>query len=244
MRFTVKGEIKDKKMPLSYRTMIMSIIKKAIELGDKEYFNELYYYENKKSKKIKPFCFAVYLRNFKVCGDMVEVNGEISITISTPDYNLGIVVYNGFLKMKEHNYNGIIFSKNKITLEKECKVSESEVIFKTLSPIYIKNKENKSIDIDDSEYSKELNYICNLLLNSYRGYGLNKELKFTSLNMKKIVVKEKIKDFVKNSNKDFMYINAYAGVFKLEGDVEDLNLLKQLGVGFRRSEGFGLIDII
>lgn len=244
MRLTVKGKIKEKQMSLSYRTMIMSIIKKSMEFGDKEYFKELYFYEDKKNKKIKPFCFGVYLRDFKITGNNVEVNGDISITISTPDYNLGIILYNGFLKMKEHPYKGVTFIKDRVILERESKINTLDTLFKTLSPIYIKDKENNPIDVDSHDYCRELNYISDLLLKSYRGYGLREALEFIPVNMKKVVIKEKIKDFIEKTNKEYMYINGYSGIFKLKGDIEDLELLKQLGIGYRRSEGCGLIDLV
>lgn len=243
MRLKVIGNIDKEKMPLSYRTMVMSFIKKAIELGDKECFKELYYYKDKKNKKIKPFCFSVYLNDFKIINDQVQVNGDISITISTADYNLGIVLYNGLLKIKEHSYKDITFIKNRVILEKESKVTTKEAIFKTLSPIYIKDKNNKVLSPDNPKYVEELNYISNLLLKTYRGYGLTESLEFTPLQMKKTVIKEKIKDFIKNSNKEFIYINGYLGIFKLKGNIEDLQLLMELGIGFRRSEGFGLVDL-
>ncbi|MCS4585970.1 hypothetical protein FZ990_12235 [Clostridium perfringens] len=43
-----------------------------------------------------------------------------------------------------------------------------------------------------------------------------------------------------------MYIlfNSYSGVFHLRGDKDDLNLLKELGIGGRRNSGFGSIDLI
>ena len=60
--------------------------------------------------------------------------------------------------------------------------------------------------------------------------------------MKKIVVKEQIKGFKEKTGKEYIYIKAYSGIFKLIGNTEDLNLLKELGVGARRS-GFGNIDL-
>ena len=39
-------------------------------------------------------------------------------------------------------------------------------------------------------------------------------------------------------------IDAYKGVFNLQGNIHDLQILLEAGLGFRRSEGFGLIDLI
>ena len=62
--------------------------------------------------------------------------------------------------------------------------------------------------------------------------------------MRKKVVKEEIEGFKENTNKDIMYVNCYHGLFNLEGDIEDLNVLLKSGLGFRRSEGYGLFEII
>lgn len=244
MRIKVIGNGEGGIFPLNYRIMITSMIKKAIEISDEQYFKELYIFEEKKNKKIKPFSFGVYFRNYVINSDIVQVNGEISIIISTPDYNFGIALYNGLLSMKEYSFNNkYTFIKRKVLLEKENIINNSKVNFKTLSPIHIKGKDNKPIDVSSNGYEEELNYISNILLNSYRGYGLKEKLTFNPINMKKMVIKEKIKDFMINCNKEYIYINAYSGIFALEGDIEDLQLLMQLGLGFRRSEGFGLIDL-
>lgn len=245
MRIRIMGNGAGGVFPLNYRIMITSMIKKAIETSDEQYFEELYLFEGKKNKKIKPFSFGVYFRDYIIKSDIVQVNGDISIIISTPDYNLGIALYNGLLRMKEYTFNNnYTFIKRKVLLQKESVINNSKVNFKTLSPIHIKGKDNKPIDVSSDGYEEELNYISNILLNSYRGYGLKEKLTFTPINMKKMVIKEKIKDFMINCNKEYIYISAYSGIFALEGDVEDLQLLMQLGLGFRRSEGFGLIDLV
>ncbi|PGA52060.1 CRISPR-associated endoribonuclease Cas6 [Bacillus pseudomycoides] len=39
-------------------------------------------------------------------------------------------------------------------------------------------------------------------------------------------------------------MEAYRGTFELEGSVQDLQTLYQIGLGMRRSQGFGNIEII
>lgn len=229
-------------LPINYRTMVMSLIKKAVELGDEELYKELYFYENKKNKKIKPFTFGVYLRNYELKEQMIQLNGDMTITISTPDYNVGIAMYNGMLKLKDYKYKELVFIKERVVLEKEDMITTEEVTLKTLSPIYMKDKDGKAMEPTHPDYVKELNYICNTMVKSYRGYGLQEELTFKPLKMKKTVVKEQLKDFMEICNKEYIYITAYSGVFRLTGNVEDLQLLLQLGLGYRRSMGMGLIS--
>lgn len=232
------------KIPRNSNFMFVSLLKKTIELGDKTLFNELYFWNSKKNKKIKPFCFSIFLNNFKMEEKIIETIGGVELTVSTPDYNLGIAIYNGALKLKEFKYKEFKISIDRVVLLKEKEVKSGFIPCKTLSPIYIRDRDNNPIAIEDENFEKELNYISNKFLEVYRGYGLNKYLKFINVAMRKKVVKEEIEGFKENTNKDIMYVNCYHGLFNLEGDIEDLNVLLKSGLGFRRSEGYGLFEII
>lgn len=244
MKVRINFSAKDKKFPLSYRMMITSLIKKSLETSDEQYFKDIYYYEEKKNKKIKPFTFAVFFKDYNIEKEIVNLNGNGSIIISTCDYNFGINLYNGLIKLKEYEYKEFTIILEKIILEKEKSVNESRIFCKTLSPIHVKDKNNKPVAIDDEGFNEELNYICNLSLENFRGEGLKEKIYLTPVKMNKVVAKEKISDFKKINNKDYIYIEGYKGTFYLEGNIQDLRLLMQIGLGFRRSEGFGMIDLV
>ncbi|NFG26351.1 CRISPR-associated endoribonuclease Cas6 [Clostridium botulinum] len=245
MRFKIVLNALDNKIPIGNRFMICSLLKNAIEKGDKELFNEIYYFQDKKNKKIKDFTFAIYLNDYDVKESYIDVYGDISVTITTPNYNFGIALYNGLLSIKEFNYKEkYSLAIKKIILLKENKVKNNEVKCKTLSPIYIKDKDNKPVEIQNDNFEELINYISDIYLKSYRGYGLREKLKFKPISMKKVVIKEEISRFKEETKKDYIFINGYKGIFNLMGDIEDLNILLQSGIGFRRSEGFGLIDLI
>lgn len=241
-KFTMKAT--DEKIPVGNRFMICSLIKNAVERGDQNLFKEIYLYGDKKNKKIKDFTFSIYLDNYKVQNDYVEVKGDISITISTTDYNLGIAIYNGIMMMKEYTYKNYHIRICKAYLLKEGKVEGKLIRCKTMSPIYIKNKNGKSIGVMEPEFEEMLNYISNIYLESFRGYGLKEKVKFTPVSMNKVVVKEEIAGFKEITGKSYIYIDSFKGLFNLEGDTEDLQILLKAGIGFRRSEGFGLIDLV
>ncbi len=248
MKIRINFTAKDKRFPLSYRMMITSLIKKALEESNEKYFKDIYYYEEKKNKKIKPFTFSVFFKNYSIEKEIVKINESGSILISTCDYNFGINLYNGLLKVKSYDYKkdeeGFEIFITKIILEKEKEVNESRIFCKTLSPIHVRDRNNKPVDLMDENFIKELNYMCNLSLNTFKGEGLREEICFTPVKMKKIVAKEKIADFMKiNENKN-IYIQGYSGTFYLEGNIQDLKVVMQVGLGFRRSEGFGMIDLV
>ena len=244
MRFKIELNALDKKIPIGNRFMICSLIKRAISDGDTELFNSIYKYEDKKNKKIKDFTFSIYLNDFKVSQSYIDVNGKIIVTISTSNYNVWIAIYNGLLGNKSFTYKDYKLEVVKVTLLKENKVTTNSIVCKTLSPIFIKDKEGKAIDIYDDSFEETLNYISDIYLKTFRGMGLTERIKFSPIDMKKVVIKEEIAGFQEVTGKKFIFIDAYKGVFNLQGNIHDLQILLEAGLGFRRSEGFGLIDLI
>lgn len=238
-------EYNTEKIPLSYNMMFVSLIKESLKKVNKDYYERLYNYEGKNNKKIKNFCYSVMLKNFIISNDEFKIKDRILFNVSTPDYEFGINVYNGLLNTINFDYqNKYHIKKLKIHLIKEKSIKQDQVVLKTLSPICIKDKSNNFILPDDKNYADNVNYIVNESLHSFRGYGLKKPLDFEKILMKRVVVKEKIRGFKEVTDKDIFYVNASSGIFKLTGDIEDLNLIYKLGIGFRRSQGFGMIDIV
>jgi CRISPR-associated endoribonuclease Cas6 len=242
MRFSC--EYKTSKLPVANKMMFVSLIKNALINSNKDYFEELYYYEDKKNKATKNFTFSLYMKDFKLEGDCFEIGGKVILNISTPDYGLGINLFNGLMKINHFSFKEFELHKIKISIIKEKCITEKSVIFKTLSPIFIKNKDNLDLSPEDRKYLKELNYISNTILKNYRGYGLREELDFKVVNMKKTVVKEEITDFTNVTGKKYLYANGYSGAFMLSGDIEDLRDLYMLGLGFKRNQGFGMVEVV
>lgn len=224
--------------------MFVSLIKDALCRVNEEYYDKLYNFEGKNNKEIKPFSFAVMLKDFEMMGEEILIKDRVNLNITTPDYEFGINVYNGILNSRTFKYKEYMLEKLKISLVKEKHINEEQVVFKTMSPICIKDKNNNFIAPDDSAYVEELNYIADKALTAYRGYGLKQKLEFEKVLMKKVVVKEDIKAFKETTGKEIFYINAYSGIFKLSGDIEDLNFIYQTGAGFRKSQGFGMLEIV
>ncbi|MGL4850633.1 MAG: CRISPR-associated endoribonuclease Cas6 [Clostridium sp.] len=242
MRLKIKCETK--KIPIAKNYMVISLIKYALSKSNKSLYEKLYHYGESKNKMIKSLGFAVYLNGYKFNEDEIEIESGIEITITTPDYNLGVAIYNAFLEFKEYKYKTYKIAVKDISLVLEEKVEEEYIKCKTLSPICIKDENNKPIAVDDFMFQEKLNYICNVYLKTYRGYGLQQPIKFINIKMKKQVIKEAIEGFKETTGKKYFYVNAYSGLFNLEGNKEDLDLLLKSGIGFRRSQGYGVFDII
>jgi CRISPR-associated endoribonuclease Cas6 len=235
-------EYKTEKIPVAYNMMFVSLIKESLKESDEEYFRSLYMYEDtKKNKKTKDFCFSLYLKDFIKEEDIFIIKDKIIFNISSPNYEFMIKLYNGLLNIKNFQYKNFFINKVKINLINDKEIKNEQPVFNTLSPICVKDKENKYLNIDDCNFNKELNYITNKTLENFRGYGLLEELKFYPIKMRKKVVKEDITSFRENTKK-YYYVNSYAGTFKLEGNIKDLKDIYRLGLGFHRNQGFGMIE--
>ncbi|MGN2370732.1 CRISPR-associated endoribonuclease Cas6 [Clostridium cagae] len=237
-------EIKTKKIPLNYNYLILSLIKNNLSRENQILFKKLYE-DDSYEFRTKPFTFALKLENFKIDNDEVTLEERAILTISTNDYVIGSVFYNSLLNSKEFSYqNKYKLQIGKVNILNEKKINSTEVVFKTLSPVTIKDKYGRFLDIKDSNYGQELNYITNEVLKAQRGIGLMEEIKFEPVLMKKRVIKEKISKVSEKTNKEIFYITAYEGIFKLTGNKEDLNCIYKLGLGFRRSSGLGCLEIV
>ncbi|EPY2302650.1 MAG: CRISPR-associated endoribonuclease Cas6 [Clostridium sp.] len=238
-------EYKTEKIPMYYQMLFVSLIKEALKKSDKKYFESLYIYEEtKRNKRTKDFCFSVYMKNFSKEEDIFIIKDKVIFNISSPNYEFMIKLYNGLLNINNFKYKEFSIDKVKINLVNDKEIQNGQQVFNTLSPICVKDKENKYLNIDDSNFNKELNYISNKILENFRGYGLVEELKFYPIKMKKKVVKEDISAFRENTKRQYYYVNSYAGIFKLEGNVKDLKDIYMLGLGFKRNQGFGMIEVI
>ncbi|OOM45183.1 CRISPR associated protein Cas6 [Clostridium beijerinckii] len=238
-------ELNTNKIPLNYNYLILSLIKNNLSKENQMLFNKLYEENNDYEFRTKPFTFSVKFEDFKIENEEVLLKKRVLLTISTSDYIIGSVIYNSFLKEKDYEYqNKYRLQIGKVSVLKEKNINSNQVVFKTLSPVIIRNKAGEFLTIDDSNYEKELNYIVDSNIKSYRGNGLKEELKFEPVLMKKRVIKERISEFTEKTGKDIFYITGYKGIFKLTGDKEDLNLIYKMGLGFRRSSGFGCLEIV
>jgi len=242
MRFVVTFAAK--KIPISYRMMLVSIIKESLKRADEAYYTQLY---KTRKQEMKPFATAVYLKNFNIEEKNIFLD-ELLMTVSSPDQEFMLHLYNGLLKSKEFQYRDTYLERKKIRFSREYDIRSSKVLFRTMSPILIENKNGKPISPNSPEYGREVNYYANLILKNYRGKGLDRPLEVKPVAMRKQVIQESNQEFenqqveAKNS-KEKLYFTAYKGLLELSGDPGDLQLLYQLGLSKRRGQNFGLLEV-
>jgi CRISPR-associated endoribonuclease Cas6 len=231
-------------LPVHYHFLFVSIIKNAISRISKEKMESLYYFQDKINKQGKNFSFAVYLSDFIMEKDIFHINGYIKWTISSNDYAFLLYLYDGLITQEKFTYQNATLRVKSIRTIESQKIKSRKCIFQTLSPITVKGKNGRFLSIEDPDFTKEYIYICRKIIFNNADRNPLEPLFFKPLNMKSVMVQVKHKDFDKLNKDSILFVKAYKGLFELQGHPEDLNILSQTGASFRKSQGFGCIELI
>jgi CRISPR-associated endoribonuclease Cas6 len=253
----VKIPIYTEKIPIIFRHRVIALIKEALSKSDRDYLEALY-----STKKPKAFTFnlafegsqpvneEIYIDSTFKIKDKVfyqNINNPAFLYISSDDYEFFVNILNGIREIKTFEFdkeNNIYWEIGKISILKEKTVLSNTVIFKTNSPIIVETKDDKPVVFNNEIFQTELNNIMEATFRKLYGRGLRKPLKFYPLSMRKEVVKHTLKGFREKTGKPVMYLTGSSGIFKLKGHPEDLQTIYQIGLGNRRGQGFGMVDVI
>ncbi|NPB05419.1 MAG: CRISPR-associated endoribonuclease Cas6, partial [Aquificae bacterium] len=249
MRFSVKLKLKEPKVPHHYRTAFVSYLKKLLE--GTPYF-DLYY-----TKKFpKPFTFAVFLPIKTIEKDAIYLqpspSGETFLTwnLSFADPKLALTLLAKLTDQKgrKHNWRNLVEFELLGVEPKEEKFPEgaSKITVKTLSPVYLKAKNGKTLLPDDPAFEAELNAVQAKV---FKTLGLPYEpikfrVKTCEGNGKPCYKKRVVKVLWREGGERPYPIDAFDGTFELEGPPEVLKNLYRKGLGQRTAQGFGMIEVI
>lgn len=242
MRFKVELEFKEPIIVKEYRKVVMSLIKKSLtELADGRYFSE--YYQDTIQKD---FCWKLRLSIQKFeKNNIILNNNKAVLTISTDDSKrTGYYLFSSFLKQKYKQFNmpngNYLIIKNVSQVEQKFIMSE-KAIFKLGEGngfcVREHNKEtnqDKYYNIADGEIFTEK--ATELIKRQVLAAGFTKDvdtIKFTPIHCEKVVISHY-----------GCLIDATVGLIELEAKADILQYLYQNGIGSRRSQGLGYIDII
>ena len=241
MRFSVELLLDSEKIPKDKNRMILSLLKHSFSKYDKDYYYQLY---EQSQNKMKSFTFSLYMGHCQFLRDEIIVpNKKIILNYSTYDMKDGIMFYNSFLKNKGVKYpikdNSLTI--NRINLIKEKLIMENEVIFKTLSPISVRqhNGDNKTTWYHSlSGKNGQEVFMNNLRYQLFNHFGQGIKYDIEKVDFQVIANKE-----VKVKHYD---IEVLANICKLKikGKPYILDFLYKGGIGSQRSTGFGMVDLI
>lgn len=227
-------------LPLDYRPGFMSLIKSAVKNQTENLYEFIY-----AKRTVKPYTFAVTFGDeLKIEGDKIFFTKPIGFKFSSFDTNYEIYVYNYLVREKEVKIYDQSFEVSSIRFVRKKEIKSSTVIFKTLSPVLIRSHENENFYLcpkcenfeGDESFDDAFKFNLNELTKNLIGLdGVDAE--FKALKLKRVVVKH----MKKYGDLKFP---AFTGVFFLRASPEVLNLVNLAGLGSRRSEGFGMIELV
>ncbi len=222
-----------------YRSIFMALIKSVFMKYDPVLYANLYGTEEQKRKANKPFTFSVRFPQYKgIEGNKMLCGNKFSLLFSSDEETLVTAFYNG-LRAKQkitigENYP-IVFELEHIHLLPLKRINTNKVVFKTISPILVNDK------------GSNLNYLSPAKPEFTKAF---KEIIALQANYFQIPCTEEMIDFEINAMKKLplshynQTMTSWLGEFVLEAPTNVLQLVYDTGIGVRRSQGFGMLEIV
>lgn len=245
-----REENKQGKVSLDYRTRVLSMIKSAVQA----YSTSLYEYWFNRAT-IKPFTFTVLMHKPQVTqeGFQVPSDKKIHFLFRSIDVELLIAVYNWLVRQfrKKAGLQKVFGSPwyvERILIERFPSIQTDSIVVRTLSPVSIRHFEKEDIYVlpRDRDFEKSFQEVIHRQLKwfipAHSLNGMNWKITFEDINTKPTVVRHYIGEALTRREKPLM-ISAFRGKFRLSGPAEVLNLFMQIGLGSRRAQGFGMLEI-
>lgn len=236
MRIKITFEFEKQTIPIDYRRGFLSILKHCLNISENDLYERLY-----GKQEIKPFSFAVNLGSkvkFNKVDRVIELDKTPkTLTISCNSPETITHLYNGIRKINEYPFFQNKFLRNikehRIYLQHESKISADCEVFKTLSPVLVKIPETEKYLLPHSpDFELALNHHLKICCENFTN------IPFTPVSFKNISTKKQV-----IFHYGFLF-DAFTGRFLIEGKNEILKLIYDVGLGVRRSQGFGLLEVL
>jgi len=222
-----------------YRSIFMGLIKSVFIKYDPILFANLYGTDEQKRKVNKPFTFAVRFPQYKgIEGNKMLCGNEISLIFSTDKETLVTAFYNGLKEKRKiligNNYP-ITFELEHIHLLPLKRINTNKVVFKTISPVLVNDKGSNLNYLSPAkpEFAKAFKTLIVLQANAFGIPCVEENIDFEINQMKKLPL---------SHYKQTM--TSWLGEFVLEAPTNVLQLVYDTGIGVRRSQGFGMLEIV
>jgi CRISPR-associated endoribonuclease Cas6 len=219
-------------LPVDYRRGFVSLIKAALEKSNPRLF-EYYYSEH----RLKPFTFSVYFPALQKSGKVgkLHVGKKVKFNFSTSSQELATYTYNGIIKNRHYPLfeNEISFRSAYLLPPKIIK--SQEVIFKTISPVLINNKgaSDRYLLPDEEGFRDGLNFAVEEICGNFLNGQTVTKIDFEPLKIKRKVIWHY-----------GQHRSGFIGLFCIRGERELLQLIYDIGLGMRRNQGFGMLEVV
>jgi len=227
-------------LPLDYRGGFISLIKKSIERASVIDYEFLY-----QNRTIKPYTFAVsFGDDIKVENDKIFFNRPLQFKFSSFELKYEVYLYNFLVSQRSVEICGRAFSVENIKFVRVGKIRKNTAIFRTLSPVLIRSHKNEKHYLcpvcenfkGDDDFYDAFEFNLNELARNFLGVD-SVAFEFRPIKLRRIVVKH----MTKYGDLKFP---AFVGLFYLEAPSDILNLINRAGLGSRRGEGFGMLELV
>lgn len=229
MRFGISYALVDKYLPIDYRRGFAALLKESLKRANSELFTRYYGVLH----VLKPFTFSVYFPQLVGQEDeRFNVGNRAILNFSTSSYELGTYLYNGILTNRTFPLFDNTLELVYIDLRRPITIKQEAIAFKTLAPVLVNNKGNPDWYLlpGDEGFEDGLRFAISETARTFLGDGN------VSVEFKPIRIQRKV---VRHYNMD---MQGFVGSFELRGNPEVLNLIYQVGLGVRRSQGFGMLE--
>ena len=236
MKITLNFKLQKNVISSNYRAFIVSFFKYTLSNFNSELYEKYY----PQQYEVKNFCFSTYFKSPVFDGEKITVNEEFSVTLSVFDFSDAIDWYNAFLKMKNKVFpipmqNSMVLKY--VMIENHKTITNNTITVKMLSPVAVRNVTGKK--------SCYLSYNDRNFINQLTQISLNMLSKTTDIEKSEIFLEIEAVSPKKTVTCAFgTNITANLGIYKIHSDPLTLNRLYMLGIGSRRSEGFGMFEVI
>lgn len=224
-----------------YRSIFMALIKSVFMKYDPVLYANLYGTEEQKRKVNKPFTFSVRFPQYKgIEGNKMLCGNKLSLLFSSDEETLVSAFYNG-LRAKQkitigENYP-VIFELEYINLLPFKQINTNKVLFKTISPILVNDKGSNLNYLSPTrpEFTKAFKEVIALQANYFHIPCSDEMIEFE-------IDEKKLKILPLSHYNQTM--TSWLGEFVLEAPANVLQLVYDTGIGVRRSQGFGMLEIV
>lgn len=238
MRIKVDFVMNTNWLTKDYRRIFMSLLKNALNEGNQIYSTLLYGTEKVKRKVNKPFTFSIYFPEFeKITSNTIYCGKKVSIFYSSNDPDFITNVYNGFEKKKIIEIgqdSSVEFKLQNIRMLQSPVIHDDKIIFRTLSPILVNIEEtNTYIDPTHPNFASSFQRVIKNQLEAFNLTYDENSINYDIKSMKKLPLT--------HYNQT---MTSWLGEFVLTAPTSALQLVYDIGIGVRRSQGFGMLEIV
>ncbi len=266
MRFSCKVFIpRGTLIPADNRRYLLSLLKEALQVSSKDgkEFYDMFYSEN----ETKPFTFSAYFPLRHDNNQSVLDGDFFTLYFSTNNYEFLMRVYNGLMAIK-HQSDFTIFGAplseiKGFYLQPEKSFTQPSITFKTISPFLVRSGENGDkylypgnalIHTKDTnkngerwkywEKSEDFASALKTSLQSLIQHELPECSSDINITIQQPVV---VPIFHGSGNADHAFKMTFPGIkglITIQAAPEVLKLFYDIGIGARRSEGFGMLEVV